>query len=303
MNIAFCINRLALTGLGVTLCSLLRNCSNPGKLKIWFLCSDVGKKDREAISQLLQTEGLQGNQTFIDFNPEKEFGNFPSLHGDWTAYGRLLLADYISEDQVLYLDADLIVELDILKAEAFDLEGNVLAAVGGGKFKYTLGKRFYIDKLGMSADLEYFNSGVLLLNLKEWRAEKVKEKCLEIANKYGHELPSHDQSLLNIFCAGRFSKLPPAFNCEWVAYLPKPRISTKMILHFVGSPKPWDPLAFFLHRGYRTWKTYLSNKWAPHFSHYSIEDYKRTWKIRHSYFRTINNRLKSSGINVVNKTD
>jgi len=301
MNIAFCINRLALKGLGVSLCSLIRNSSNPGKLKFWFLCSNLIIKDKEAIAQLLETEGLPESYTFIDFDPEEEFGKFPSLHGDWTTYGRLLLADYICEDQVLYLDADLVVELDVLEVEAFEFDGNLLAAVGGGKFKYTLGNRFYINKVGMLPDLEYFNSGVLLINLRKWQLENVKNKCLKIANEYGQDIPSNDQSLLNIICAGRFSKLPQAFNSEWIAYQPKPDISNKMILHFAGSPKPWDPLAFFLHNGYCTWKTYLSPEWKTNFSRYSGEDYKRTWKIRHSYFRTINNRLRSLNINIGNR--
>ena len=293
MNIAFCINRLALKGLGVTLYSLIRNCSNKRNLKFSFLCSDLNENDREAISQLLMSAGLSDNHTFINFNPRKDFGSFPSLHGDWTAYGRLLLGDFINEDQVLYLDADLVVELDVLEVETFDFDGNLLAAVGGGKFKYTLGKKFYIEKLSISPEFDYFNSGVLLFNLKEWRTQNMKEQCLEIARKYQKDLPSHDQSLLNIICSGRFSKLPASFNCEWIAFKPKPGISKKMILHFVGSPKPWDPLAFLFHKGYNTWRSYLRPEWKTNFCHYAFADYKRTWKIRNSYLRTINMRLKS----------
>ena len=297
MNIAFNINSLALVGLGVSISSIIRNSSDCNRLKFWFLCVNLTRREKSQIERLLNFEDFFGTYEFIDYDPISHFGSFRPLHGDWTTYGRLLLADMIHEDQVLYLDADLVVELDVLDVQDFDFGGQALAAVGGGKYKYTLGRDFYINKLGISPEVEYFNSGVLLINLPQWRTSNVKERCLEIARKYPNELPSHDQSLLNLIIAGNFSKLPPSFNCEWLAYQFKPIVSEKMILHFIGSPKPWDPMGFFLHKGYQTWKRYLSPEWSAEFGHYGFADYKRVWLIRRSYLRTIKNILMSSKIN------
>src|SRR6218665_1078394 len=101
MNIAFNINRLAMIGLGVTLNSLLKNCSDPKKLNIYILCADLNADDKENIHKLLNRYGLT-TINLIDFDAKEHFGSFRSLQGDWTPYGRLLLADYIKDDSVLY---------------------------------------------------------------------------------------------------------------------------------------------------------------------------------------------------------
>jgi lipopolysaccharide biosynthesis glycosyltransferase len=181
MNIAFCVNRLALIGLGVTISSLIRNCSDSGKLSIWFLGSDLTEKDKQNICKLLAAEKFNGKHHIIDINPKEEFGMFRSLYDDWTTYCKLLLPEIVTEERVLYLDADLAVELDVLDAEYFDLDGYAMGAVNGSKLKYVLDGTFIINEIGLSPETDYFNAGILLMDLQIWRSEKLKEKCLNIA--------------------------------------------------------------------------------------------------------------------------
>jgi lipopolysaccharide biosynthesis glycosyltransferase len=291
MNISFCNNKLGLTGLYVTLSSLVQNCSDSSKLVLWFLCAGHSQKDKGKIEKLLKMEGFEGKFSFIDFDPYETFRSFRSLHGDWTSYGRLILVDFIPEDQVLYLDSDLVVEEDVLKLDQFDFKGHFLAAVGGGKFKFTYGNKFYTEKVGLDPELEYFNAGVLLLNLREWRLKNIKEKCLEIGRKHSMELPSVDQSILNVLCSGSFAKLPKSFNCEWSPVSQRPNISRKMILHFVGSPKPWDPFAFLIHNGYQSWLKYDRKHWIARLGGITTADFVRAWNIRRSYIRSFKDKL------------
>ena len=293
MNIAFCINEPGLRGLGVSLASLVENCSNPGRLKIWFLCSGLKNRTKNKIREYLEAGDKKIDHVFIDFDPEEHFGAYASLHGDRTTYGRLLLADIVKGNSVLYLDADLVVEIDVLELEHFQFGGNFLAAVGGGIFKNTLGNKFYIGKLKIDPLEEYFNAGILLFDLKKWREEKVKDQCLELANKYPLELPSHDQSLLNILCQGKFAKLPNNFNCSWEADQSKPGLSDKQILHFVGAPKPWDPLASILHRGFKSWKKYHQKESNFSAGRFTFFELKRLWHLRRSYARCILNHFKN----------
>lgn len=289
MNIAFCTNITGLAGLGTTVLSLVRNCSDSSRLQIWFLCADLGNKEKNNIEKLLLSEAFSGKYLFIDFDPIGTFGSFCSLHGDWTPYGKLLLGDFLNVDQVLYLDSDLIVERDVLELHDFNFQGCLLGAVVGCKLKYALGSKFYINEIGLSAELAYFNSGVLMLNLKEWRLQKIKEACLNIAKCYPAELPSHDQSLLNIICAGNFARIPSSFNCEWSASESIPNVSDRMIFHFVGSPKPWDPLGAFLHNGYQSWLKYQNSHCSLTGGKYPC--LKRAWSIRRSYLRCFRNKF------------
>ncbi|WP_316786300.1 glycosyltransferase family 8 protein [Pedobacter frigiditerrae] len=291
VNIAFCINRLALIGLGVTISSLVRNCAQTSKLKLNFLCAGLTDDDKNNINELLKLENYKGSVAFMDFEASKAFGSFKSLHGDWTTYGRLLLPELIKEKSVLYLDADLVVEADVLEVEGFDFQDMALAVVNSGLIKYTLERKFFVEVLGISPSTPTFNAGVLLFNLDRWREDKLKEKCLAFASRYPMELLSCDQTILNALFL-KFSSLPAHFNCEWLPYHQQPATGKKMIFHFVGSPKPWDILGFLVHNGHLTWKSYLNPYWAKHYSKLSLGDLKRAWKIRRSYFRVMKLKLK-----------
>src|SRR5690606_10278439 len=159
MDVAFNINYLGLEGLGATLCSLVRNCSNSTELTLWFFCSDIKERDKNNIRQLLENEHFGGKIEIVDFDAEKEFGHLRSLHGDWTTYGRLLIANHIKSDVALYLDADLVVELDILRIKDFEFNDELLAAANVNSVQYMLDNTFMINKLEWSPEMLYFNAG------------------------------------------------------------------------------------------------------------------------------------------------
>jgi lipopolysaccharide biosynthesis glycosyltransferase len=288
MNIAFCSNQIALIGLGPTVSSLISNCSDSSKLSLWFLCAGLNDKDKNNIKRLVESAHFRGKLFFIDFDPVAEFGNFRSLHGDWTTYGRLLLAELLdTEENVLYLDSDLIIEIDVLMIEEFDFKDKALAVVQGGSLNYALDHDFLNGKLGLPLDSHYFNAGVIFFNLTKWRANNLKEQCLNIARKYPNDLLSVDQTILNAVFNSNYEYLPAEFNCQWVANWERPEVAKKMILHFVGSPKPWDSFGRQLHNGYDTWVKNLSYEWARSYYKKGIKDAIRLWNIRKSYFRTL----------------
>lgn len=287
MDVVFNINVLGLEGLGATLTSLIRNCSNNKELKLWFLCSDLTNADKANIQRHLQDEQFSGDTEFIDYNAKAIFGHLRSLHGDWTAYGRLLIADYITSDTALYLDADLIILLDVLSLKNFKFNGQLLAAVYGNPVKNALENQFFIKCLKWLPDTAYFNSGVILVDLKKWRSERIDQQWKCIAEKYPDNLFSHDQTLLNAVCAGRFAHLPARFNKIWYASKAKPANSDHAILHFVGSPKPWDFLGSFIHKGYSTWCTYETSFWEKQYRTITLHKVRRTWKIRRSILKNL----------------
>ena len=282
-----------LIGPGATVSSLIRNSSDSGKLSIFFLCNFLEDNDKDNIQKLLNEENFKGHSFFIDFDPLVSFGELRSLHGDWTAYGRLLIAELITTDTVLYLDADLIVEIDVLEYQEFDFKGSALAAVCGITLRHALDNPFLHGRLGIPLDSRYFNSGVLLMNLKLWRINNYKEQCLAIARKYPGELTSHDQTLLNAVFNDTVIELPKAMNSAWYALKNRPTTADKMILHYLGSPKPWDIGGSFLHKGYHTWFSYLNKSWDKLYGKTTQDSIVRAWKIRRSYFRLIKAKIKS----------
>ncbi|WP_114939444.1 glycosyltransferase family 8 protein [Mucilaginibacter endophyticus] len=294
MNVAFCVNKLALIGLGVTLNSLAQNCFRAKSLNIWFLCADLSDVDKSNISHLLEDANYSGSWHFIDFDPVKHFGQLRSLHGDWTPYGRLLLPEILTtEKTVLYLDADLVVDLDVTDLEDFDIGDAAIAAVATGTVEYAIEHKFLIREFNLSPESPYFNSGVLLMNLDVWRRDNIKQACLDVGDKFSSELLAVDQTILNALFSNKFKTLPRRFNCAWYANFERPDLAERMIFHFVGSPKPWDLFAFALHQGYAEWEKYLTRFWASKYRRTTYGDLVRAWNIRRSYGRLIKYKLKT----------
>lgn len=294
MDVVFNINKLGLEGLGATLVSMVRNCSDNSQLKLYFLCSSLDQSDKNNINSLLIKEVFTGEIYFIDFDPVKLFGHLNSLHGDYTNYGRLLIPGLIKNDTALYLDSDLIILVDILLLKNYDFKGEVIAATFGCQIKYALDHAFFEKRLNWNAEMEYFNSGVLLFNLRKWRENAMDDKWKELADKYPKELISHDQTLLNAICKGSFAHLDSSFNTLWEPGIQIPKNSRLGILHFSGSPKPWDVSGKFVHKGYSTWLAYNSVDWNKNYSKISALKLSRSWKIKKSIFRHMIRQIKGA---------
>lgn len=293
MDIVFNINHLGLEGLGSTLSSLVRNCSNTKELTLWFLISDFEKDDRSNINELLTSEGFKGKIEFVTFNAKERFGYLKSLHGDWTTYGRLLIPSIIESDRALYLDSDTVVLVDVLSLREFDFGNYYLAACRYSNHSQSSETTFFIDQLGFSPDAAYFNAGVLYFNLKLWRELKIDEILTAFSVKYPNPKLA-DQTLFNGICKGEFAVLPPNYNNPWYPNENEPKMPAEdSIIHFVGSPKPWDLFARFIHRGVHQWSSYNSKFWKAKYGKISVAKLQRTWEIKNSILL---NFAKRSGL-------
>ena len=81
---------------------------------------------------------------------------------------RLLLSKLISPavEKIIYLDADTIVNLDIRELWRVELEDKPLAAIPDA-----LPQTVPLCQDGFVKFENYFNSGVLLMNLEKWRTD------------------------------------------------------------------------------------------------------------------------------------
>lgn len=287
MNIVFNVNELGMEGLGATLSSLVSNCSDNSQLVLWFLCSELRLRDKDNIRSLLSSVGYRGDVKFVDFDAKGEFGHLRSLHGDWTPYGRLLIPRTIPDKKALYLDSDLLVLLDILTLKDYEMGDSLLGAVFGCDLKYALDNSFFTQNLSWSLDTPYFNSGVVLFNLEKWRQDDVDSQWLKLAERYPDGLISHDQTLLNAVAGGKFARLPDAYNNPWYPGEGELLSYHNSIVHFVGSPKPWDLSGRFLHGGYKIWRSYNTGFWQKEYLKMTAGKLRRTWNIRKSIVRTL----------------
>lgn len=173
---------------------------------------------------------------------------------------KLVLPELLCEyDKVLYLDGDLLVREDLTSLYATELGDAYLAAVTDSGCLYSRNK--FISQVE-----QYFNSGVMLLNLEQMRLDALPEKLIRTKAEL-QDSSLMDQNVLNLVCSGRTVALPIRYNFlpinllraeeNWTleqlnslygtAYPDKASLfADGAILHFSSKDKPWkvDTVAF-----------------------------------------------------------
>lgn len=163
-------------------------------------------------------------------------------------------------DKVLYLDSDLIVEGDVSELYDTELGDNLLAATRDvdylGNLNMNDGIRLAYTKsrLKMDNPYDYFQAGVLLLNIKAMSEAYTTAQWLEFASV--RDYIYDDQDVLNTHCQGRVLYLDQAWNvmhdcCGRVGnvftFAPADVFKAYMaarnqpkIRHYAGCDKPWS---------------------------------------------------------------
>ncbi len=231
------------------------------KVNIHLLSDAVSKERLTLINNTVQSRG--STLRVYDMSSYDCFDNlFTSGHISKAAYFRLDIANILPEEvnKVIYMDVDLLVLQDIAELWQYDLQGRPLAAVPD--YGIMASKRLMKQKqnvIGLPTDSLYFNSGVVIMDLEQWRKYDYAKQVIDLA-AVGN-LPHHDQDALNkVFVENwmalplKWNVIPPVFNLFSKILLNgdlrKNAIAArkdKAILHFAGRYKPWE---FDLHMGF-----------------------------------------------------
>ncbi len=181
-------------------------------------------------------------------------------------YARYFIPDYISEDKVLYLDSDLIVNQSLEPLFEIDFYEYLLAAAW--------------DTDGVT-----FNAGVMLINNKKWRQEKLKERLIEQSIVTLKEVDegkienfNGDQTILNQVCSNRWLELDREYNLQvghdvtafynkWENYFNE--LVSPSIIHFVSYRKPWSTLIANRYRD--LWWEFHDLEWTKILQHHLSE--------------------------------
>ena len=225
--------------------------------------------DAVLLSEMVRRDG--GDVEFHEI-PDADVAGMPTVAGiTATMWYRVYLPRLLpSVDRVLYLDADAIVVDDLRPLWETDLRGNLVGAVTNV---------FQLDHLHRPWELgidprDYFNSGVLLMDLEAMRAGDATAALAGHARGLGAETLWPDQDTLNAVLGERRLGLHPRWNAmnsvlrfPWAAYVFEPRLLSQArarpgIRHFEGPSinKPWHLLAtaegrsaYFEHRRLTPW--------------------------------------------------
>lgn len=284
-------------GLHVTLYSAMKNLDKSTGAKIYLILKDYGEKE---IGNLRKTlSAFEGRFELVVFDiKEFDLGKGRSLHGNMMPYTTLLFPTLVSLERVLYLDSDLLVLTDLAHLYHRDI-GQQPAAAVGGTLKYVAlpQERDFLIGLSIADDSLYFNSGVILFDVKLWNGESYTQKCFDFISAHSENLHTQDQTVFNAVVNSRICPLPQYYNqhCSATASLIEAD-HANAIYHFVGSPKPWDFLGELLHRNHAIFRSYLGQTFYKNYRSYldlSPTRLQRLSNLLPSYMRTIRLRINT----------
>jgi lipopolysaccharide biosynthesis glycosyltransferase len=230
---------------GVVFQSLLENTTDPSGVECHLISNDISGLNQIKLLKLVSA--LKSKLNIIPADDSKYVGLPTSRYGT-AAYQRISLAQYLPEtiNRVIYLDSDILVLDDIRTLWDFSLEGRPLAAVENLSPKACRHLEFSRN--------EYFNSGVLVIDLEKWRQNNTHQKTIDIIKNNIDTIKYFDQCSLNIIFRGDWTKLPLNWNqqgdiygtlekysdgCGYSTSDIKQAISQPSIVHFIGQQKPW----------------------------------------------------------------
>lgn len=262
----------------VTIASIMSNSSKCNLYNIYILTEYISERNihllQEQVSEKKNFNIEIINIKNIDFS---DFYICPNSHINVSTYYRFFIADLLPQyDKVVYLDCDLVVNIDIANMYNHNLDNHILGAVEDFWFRndkimsklyskeiehaetyseFTLS--YCDDVLGLNKDWKYFNAGVILFNTKIMREIKFSEELVKKLNIV--KSPAlQDQDILNScvcndkFYGGGYLNLDIRYNIFGLdtpaSLLIKQRFfkffglidNIKVyIIHYVGPNKPW----------------------------------------------------------------
>ncbi len=189
-TIVLCANYDKLSQIETTLKSLFTNNKD---IRVYIINSDISHEWFVNINSFLNNINSKIIDKKIDLN---RFNKLPELKGDNQSkieYGKFLIPELVNEDKVLYLGNNIIIDKNLDKLFATDVNDKPL---------YATVDFVHPDK---------FNTNVMLINNIYWRNNNIGNQFLELAKNYDF---IDDQTMINNGFGINIGKLPEIYNYQ-----------------------------------------------------------------------------------------
>ncbi|MGO1296237.1 MAG: glycosyltransferase family 8 protein [Vibrio sp.] len=243
INIVLCSDENYAPYCAVVIASALENTKNPEKFRFHIITSNL---QHQTIVKLDSLVASYGSNVHIH---DADISFFSEINIDLGRFGigtllRLFMDRYLPEEyeKVIYLDCDLLILGDLAKLWCCDLESKGLGAVSDLCGPTTFAKR----------RSPYFNAGVLLIDLQQWKANDIAIRAVNFLSDETHDIKYLDQDALNHLYSGQWTELDLCWNVQPAIYSAYEKdfdyldasqvsevIAKPAIIHFIGPIKPW----------------------------------------------------------------
>ena len=222
--------------LAVSLSSMKDNASKEYFYEIYVLNAGMAK---ETLERLKAYEDENFRITSVDVTSKMEkVKDSLQLRDYYTGatYYRIFIANMFPEyTKALYIDCDTVVLGDISELFNTELGDNLIGAASDGAVASVPEFRLYTKEvLGIEAE-KYFNAGVILMNLMQFRKENFYEKFCALLKQYRFSV-AQDQDYLNVICKDKVQYIGIEWNRMPIA---GDKEEKPKLVHYNLTLKPW----------------------------------------------------------------
>lgn len=288
---------------GVMLTSVFEN--TPNAEAFVFLSNSLSKQNQKKYQQLEKQYNTSIHFIVVD---KSHFAQMPMGLGIWTneAYYRFAAPELLPKEiqKVIYLDCDIIVDYDLHELWATTINDNSALVV----LDIAIYNKSLLKHLDPSYQTEYFNSGMMVINLKYWREHNIQHQLFESAINNADINVYVDQDVLNmvlkdtkntlpleynfmpsVFCYNFYNTFPKEIKDYVLTHQPK-------IIHYTSHlPRPWHSQSYGLPFRTLWWKYAKKSPWKHMRETYP--NVKRiNWWIKRHFFMPLGLYLQNQKI-------
>ncbi|QDT05697.1 General stress protein A [Rubripirellula lacrimiformis] len=261
--------------LAVTIRSAIDHLSPDRRAEIYILDGGITRASKDRMERSWQDDRISVH--WVSAEGSDIEGLPVSLHVTSSTYLRLAIAERLpsSVDRAIYLDADMLVcrDLSLLWDEPQG-DASVLAvqdyaapwidstrslSASSETLRYLATSRpiANFEELGIDEDAMYFNGGLLVIDVKRWREERIFRQFLDCLSDHRQHVLWWDQYALNVVLAGKWRSLDlrwnqgaHLFSYPGATQSPFDSDTFQMlhqdpwVVHFCSPEKPWN---YFCH--------------------------------------------------------
>lgn len=211
MNIVYASDDNFAEMLGISMISLFENNKKCNEIDVYILDGGISDKNKTLLKKI--SESYLRNLYFLNVNKYLD-KKMKQQRGSLSTFSRLylgdLLPDYVTKS--LYLDCDLLILKNISEMYNTNIQDYYCAGVNDCISKERK------QCINLKADSNYFNAGVLLINVSKWRETEIISKFISFSKEYNNDVDYADQGIINGVISHNSFVLPIEYNCYTAIY-------------------------------------------------------------------------------------
>jgi lipopolysaccharide biosynthesis glycosyltransferase len=259
--------------LAVTVRSVLDRAAASRPIRLFVMDGGISDRNRDRLMASWRDHRLTIEWRRPPRGLTERFGDDGRIKA--ASYFRIALPQFLPSDlsRLIYLDSDVLVRKDIGLLWDQWRDGPHCYAVQDSGAPYLDPRAVLANydrcapwlagpapipnfrELGLPPDAQYFNSGVLMVDIARWRADDLSRLMLRCLADNRHKVLYHDQYALNVVLCGKWRPLDARWNqmsrvFRFPSWKDSPYDESTLhavrtdpyIVHFTSVPKPWQPL-------------------------------------------------------------